>query len=403
VLITAADIIFFWVARMVMAGYEFMGQSPSATSTSTASCATAGPQDVEVARQLARPDRRHGRVRRRRAALHHRLAGAAGQDVRYDREKTELGRNFANKVWNATRFALINLEGAELSTWDEGAAPADLDLPSRWILSRLQSAIDETRAALEEYRFNDAASAIYRFLWGEVCDWYLELVKPALYGEDAAAKNRVGTTLVTVLDRVMRLLHPFMPYLTEEIWQALPMQRPTDSIMVAPYPQSVDAWRDADAEELVAVLIDTVTAVRGIRSEFGIAPRDEVTVRVAASGAAERLEHVRPFVANLARVAAIEILAGDARPTGEATAAIAGLGEIFVPLGDSVDRAAVAERMQRERAKIEKELKGVDAKLTRPDFVDKAPPDIVDKEREKAAALRERRDVLGRHLAALRS
>ncbi len=402
VLITAADIIFFWVARMVMAGYELTGQSPfrdvylnsivrDGKGRKMSKSLGNSPDPIDVMDEYGAD------------ALRFTVVSLApiGQDVRFDRDKTELGRNFANKIWNATRFALMNLGDVELSTWDEVAAPSDLDLPSRWILSRLQSAIDDTRRAFDEYRFNDAASAIYRFLWGEVCDWYVELIKPTLYGDDVAAKQRVGTTLVTVLDRVMRLLHPFMPYLTEEIWQALPLRRPTDSIMIAPYPQPVDAWRDARAEQLATVLIDTVTAVRAIRSEFTIAPRDAVTVRVAASeeGAA-RVGEVRAFVENLAR-AAVEILPGDARPTGEPTAAVAGLGEIFVPLGDSVDRPAIAERMQRERAKIDKELKGVDAKLARPDFVDKAPPDIVEKEREKAAALRDRRGVLDRHLAAL--
>jgi len=402
-LATGADIIFFWVARMVMAGYEFMGEAPfrdvylnsivrDGKGRKMSKSLGNSPDPIDVMDQYGAD------------ALRFTIVSLAptGQDVRFDRDKTEFGRNFANKIWNATRFALMNLEGAALSTWDESTAPADLDLPSRWILSRLQSVIDETRRALDEYRYNDAASILYRYLWGEVCDWYLELIKPALYGDDAAAKAVVGSTLVTVLDRVMRLLHPFMPYLTEEIWQALPMHRPVDSIMVAPYPSSVSAWRDENAEQVVAALTDTITAVRAIRSEFSIAPKEPVVIRIAANGHAQRVDALRPFVENLARVSAIEILDGDARPTGEPSAAIPGLGEIFVPLGDSVDRAAVSERMERERAKIDKELKGVDGKLARPDFVDKAPPDIVEKEREKAATLRDRRDVLGRHLAALK-
>ncbi len=401
-LATGADIIFFWVARMVMAGCEFMGEVPfrdvylnsivrDGKGRKMSKSLGNSPDPIDVMNQYGAD------------ALRFTIVSLAplGQDVRFDADKTEFGRNFANKIWNATRFALMNLEGADLSTWNEASAPLDLDLPSRWILSRLQTVVDETRSAIDEYRFSDAASSIYRFLWGEVCDWYVELIKPALYGDDLRAKTLVGTTLVTVLDRVMRLLHPFMPYLTEEIWQALPMQRSVDSIMIAPYPQAVAAWRDERAEEVVAALTDTVTAVRAIRSEFGIAPREPLTVRIVANGHAERIEELRGFVENLARVSAIEILHGDERPTGEPSAAIAGLGEIFVPLGDSVDRAAVSERMQRERAKIDKELKAVEGKLGRPDFVDKAPADIVEKEREKAAALHERRAVLERHLAAL--
>ncbi len=403
-LATGADIIFFWVARMVMAGYEFMGECPfsdvylnsivrDGKGRKMSKSLGNSPNPIDVMDEYGAD------------ALRFTIVSLAptGQDVRFEREKTEFGRNFANKIWNATRFALMNLEGADLTTWEEGTRPQGLDLPSRWILSRLQSAIDETRSALDDYRFNDAASTIYRFLWGEVCDWYVELIKPTLYGEDLAAKTMVGTTLVTVLDRVMRLLHPFMPYLTEEIWQALPMHRDSDSIMIARFPEAVEVWRDQDAEQVVSVLIDTVTAVRGIRSEFLLSPKDPVVVSVAAnSGRADRIDQVRSFVENLGRVGGIEILEGEERPTGQASAAIVGLGEIFVPLGDSVDRSAVSERMEREKAKIEKELKGVDKKLSRPDFVNKAPADIVEKERQKAETLRDRARVLDGHLAALR-
>src|SRR5262249_44359956 len=155
--------------------------------------------------------------------------------VRYDAEKTEFGRNFANKIWNAARFALMNLGEANLAPWTADAAPGATSLPDRWILSRLQAAIEETRAALAVYRFNDAASTLYRFIWGEGCDWYLELIKPTLYGADEAAKAATRRTLLTVLDQTMRLLHPCMPFISEEIWQALPMQPPTASIMIASY------------------------------------------------------------------------------------------------------------------------------------------------------------------------
>ncbi len=400
-LATGADIIFFWVARMVMAGYELTGQCPFADvylnsivrdgkGRKMSKSLGNSPDPIDVMDQYGAD------------ALRFTIVSLApvGQDVRFDREKAELGRNFANKVWNATRFALTSLEGVELSTWPENAAPAELDLPSRWILSRLQSVVGGIRVALDEYRYNDAATLIYRYLWGEVCDWYVELIKPTLYGDDVEAKERVGTTLVTVLDRVMRLLHPIMPFLTEEIWQSLPMTRTVESIVIAPYPQPVEAWRDDRAEEDAAALLGAVGAVRSVRSEFSIAQRQPLSIRIAADGNSERIEAIRVFVENLARVDGIEIL-GEERPSGEPTVAVDGLGEIFVPLGDAVDRAAVSERMQRERGKIEKELVGIEKKLARPSFVEKAPAEIVAKEREKAAALQGRRDVLDGHLAAL--
>ncbi len=401
-LVTAADIIFFWVARMVMAGYEFMGECPfgdvylnsivrDGKGRKMSKSLGNSPDPIAVMDEFGAD------------ALRFTIVSLApiGQDVRFDRDKTEFGRNFANKIWNATRFALMNLEGADLATWPEQAKPDGLSLPSRWILSRLQTVVEEVRTALDEYRYNDAASSIYRYLWGEVCDWYVELIKPALYGDDAEAKRLVGTTLVTVLDRVMRLLHPFMPYLTEEIWQALPMQRPVESIVIAPFPEAVDAWRDSEAEQTVQAMMDTVTAVRAIRSEFSIAPKEPLTLRVATESP-DRLEAIRGYVANLARVDSIEALQQGAQPSGEPSAAIVGLGNIFVPLGDSVDRDAVSERMLREQGKIDKELAAVDKKLARPSFVEKAPADIVEKEREKAATLRGRREELERHLAALR-
>jgi valyl-tRNA synthetase len=402
-LVTAADIIFFWVARMVMAGYEFMGDCPF-RDVYLNSILRDG-QGRKMSKSLGNsPDPLDVIDRYGADALRFTVVSLApiGQDVRFSEEKTEFGRNFANKIWNATRFALMNLDRAPVEPWDD-QRPGDLALPDRWILSRLQAAIDDARAALEAYRFNDAATALYRFVWGELCDWYVELIKPALYGGDEAAKGMTRRTLVTVLDHVMRLLHPFMPFVTEEIWQALPMRRPTASIMIAPYPRSSDARRDAEAEAVIGRLIEAVTALRNIRSELGIAPTTMLSVRVAADGSAETVRRLEGFIKVLARVSDVEVLAGEARPSGEPSAVVAGLGELFVPLRGTVDAAAVLERLERDLAKVLKELKGVESKLGRSDFVEKAPQDIVEKERQRANALRDRRVTLERHLTALRT
>ena len=271
-LVTAADIIFFWVARMIMAGYEFMGDCPFRDVYLNS--IVRDDQGRKMSKSLGNsPDPLDVIDKYGADALRFTIVSLApvGQDVRFSADKTEFGRNFANKIWNATRFALMNLGGEPVEPWGD-ERPADLPLPDRWILSRLQAAIDDARAALEAYRLSDAATALYRFVWGEFCDWYVELIKPALYGDDEAAKEKMRRTLVTVLDQVMRLLHPFMPFVTEEIWQALPMRRPTASIMIAPYPQSSDGRRDAEAEAAIGRLIEAVTALRNIRSELGIAP-----------------------------------------------------------------------------------------------------------------------------------
>jgi valyl-tRNA synthetase len=399
-LVTAADIIFFWVARMVMAGYEFMGECPfqdvylnsivrDGRGLKMSKSLGNSPDPLDVIDQYGADAMRFTIV----------SLAPVGQDVRYDVEKTEFGRNFANKIWNATRFALMHLGDDPLEPWGENP-PATLGLPDRWILSRADAVAGDVRGAFAAFRLNDAATILYRFIWGELCDWYLELVKPALYGDDAGAKAGVRRTLLTVLDRVMRLLHPFMPFLTEEVWQALPMRRLVASLVIAPYPHP-GVWRDADSEEAVGRLIDTVTAIRNIRSELGIAPGTPVpVVRIAADGRVDEVRRLEGFIRALARVASVELLAGEARPSGEPSAVVAGLGEVFVPL-QGVDVAAVRERLARDLAKVEKDLKGVEAKLARPDFVERAPEEIVAKERERAASLQERRGVLARHVATL--
>ncbi|MEO8602544.1 MAG: valine--tRNA ligase [bacterium] len=401
-LVTAADIIFFWVARMVMAGYELTGECPfqdvylnsivrDGQGRKMSKSLGNSPDPIDVIDQYGADALRFTVV----------SIAPVGQDVRFDLDKTEFGRNFANKIWNAARFALMHLQADDAAHGDT-PAPAVLGLADRWILSRLQAVIEETRSALAAYRFNDAASALYRFIWGEVCDWYLELSKPALYGADEAAKQAARATLTTVLDHTMRLLHPFMPFLSEEIWQVLPIARPTATICIAPYPHVDATQRDADAEARVGQLIDTVGAIRNIRAELGIAPTTGLAVSIAADGGAERVRAIEDFIKVLAKVQAVELL-GAERPSGEPSTVVPGLGEVFVSLRGVVDPAAVRERLEKDLAKAEKELKGVDAKLSRSDFVDKAPVDVVDKERAKATALRERQAKLGKHLDVLRA
>ncbi len=392
-LVTAADIIFFWVARMVMAGYEFTGVSPfrdvylnsivrDGQGRKMSKSLGNSPDPIDIIDQYGADAMRFTIV----------SLAPVGQDVRYDADKTEFGRNFANKIWNAARFALMNL--GDLAPGPDGP-DASLALPDRWILSRLQAVIAETREALAAYRFNDAASTLYRFIWGEVCDWYLELAKPTLYGTDDAAKTATRRTLVTVLDQTMRLLHPFMPFITEEIWQALPIDRPAVSIMIAEYPRPTEAARDLEAENRVEQLIAAVTAIRNIRAELGIAPTTPVRIAVRHSIGLEDSIKV------LAKVSDVEVLGDVPRPHGEPSAMIAGWGELTVSLRGVVDRTAVRERLQRDLGKADKELAGVAAKLARSDFVEKAPADVVDKERQRAAALEERRATLKRHLAQL--
>jgi valyl-tRNA synthetase len=398
-LITAADIIFFWVARMVMAGYEFMGEKPFGEV-----CFNSIIRDLQgrkMSKSLGNsPDPLDVIATYGADALRFTIVSLAppGEDVRYAVEKTELGRHFANKIWNAARFVLMNIEGP---TTDADLPRQAAALPERWILSRLEAVIEEVRAAFAAYRFNDAALALYQFIWHEYCDWYVEMSKGALYGTDAARRRQVQAVLVHALEQALRLLHPFMPFITEEIWQALPVPRGTASIMIAPYPRAEANRRDPDAEQIMTHLIETVRGVRNIRSELGIPANAALSIHVAVDGRGDEVKELTPYVQALARVESVELLDAGERPSGEPSALVEGLGEIFVALRGVVEAAEVRKRLERDLAKVEKELAGVDTKLQRPDFIDRAPADIVDKERQRAGSLRARQATLRRHLAVL--
>ena len=403
-LITAADIIFFWVARMVMAGYEFMGECPFQDVYFNS--IVRDTQRRKMSKSLGNsPDPLDLIDTYGADALRFTIVSLAplGEDVIFADEKTEFGRNFANKIWNAARFCLMNVEGT-VATDRLLAQRAAWSLPERWIVSRLQTVTDEVRAAVDAYRYNEAAMLLYRFIWGEFCDWFVELSKLSLYGDDTGAKERTQAALLHTLEQILRLLHPFMPFVTEEIWQALPLARAAESIMVAPYPQADQALRDPDAEQAVTRLIDIVRAVRNIRSELGIAPTTAVSARIVPSAAGDGtgIAAIEPYAKALGRVTDVELLAADQRPTDEPSAIVEGVGELFVPLRGAVDAAEVRKRLENELNKVTKELNGVEAKLGRPDFVAKAPEEVVGKERARAAALGERRGTLSRHLETLR-
>jgi len=401
-LVTGADIIFFWVARMVMAGYELTGQCPF--SDVYFNSIIRDLQGRKMSKSLGNsPDPLDVISKYGADALRFTVISLAppGEDVKYSAEKTDLGRHFANKIWNAARFVLMNLGDEVIPGLD--ALPRDIwGLQERWIVSRLQQTITDVRAAYDNFRFNDAALAIYKFIWNDYCDWYVERSKKALYGDDPAQKRIAQVVLANVLEQALRLLHPIMPFVTEEIWQALPVKRAKDSLVLSTYPVVVEAWRDADSERRVQPLIAYQNAVRGIRSEFEIPNSVQAKVlwvpdpRVEAEAALTDVLSV----SDVLRVD-VERITATARPEGTPSAVIEGLGEICVPLGGLVDAAALRTRFERELGKLEKELAGIEAKLGRADFVSKAPAEIVADVQQKAAAARERAAMLRQHLGVL--
>jgi len=379
VLVTGFDIIFFWVARMAMLGLHFMKAEPFRHVYIHALIRDAEGQKMSKSKGNV-VDPLAIMTKYGTDAFRFTLAAfaAQGRDIRISDERVEGYRNFANKLWNAARLVLSNLEG-----YDPGGDTGPAGLPGRWIESRLHATIHDVRAALEAYRFNDAAGAIYQFLWNDFCDWYLEIAKTALYrAESPAERQRVQHTLVTVLEATLRLLHPFMPFITEELWQRLPHDG--ESIMVAAYPKASRTGPDAEAERQMGALIQAVTVIRNIRGEMRISPAQTLTAVVKASAAEAPLLRVHAgLIETLAR-ARVTIDPQATRSRASALG-VAGASEIYVELEGLVDLGAERQRLEKEIKRAADAIAFTRGKLARPDFTERAPAEIVDKEREKLA------------------
>ncbi len=394
-LVTGFDILFFWVARMAMLGIKFMGEVPFRDVYLHALIRDLEGQKMSkikgnIIDPLDLMDK-YGTD-----ALRFTLAALAGQgrDIRFGEERVEAYRNFANKLWNAARFVLTNLED-----YDPAARNvAEPGLTDRWILSRLAGAIGKVRKALTAYRFNDAAGAAYEFVWHEFCDWYLECAKWSLYrSDDPAARCRTQKTLADVLETTLRLLHPFMPFITEEIWQRLP--HAGASIMLAPFPKAPKKAHDAPAEKDMALLIGVVTAIRNIRGEMRIPPSTTLraVLRPGSRPAAKLLTSHAPLVQTLARSEATVDPRAKRPPTS--AMAIAGGVECFVHLEGLVDFEAELQRLRKELRKVEEQLSFLEGKLRNKEFKAKAPAEVV--EREKARLV-EQREIRAKLQASLR-
>jgi valyl-tRNA synthetase len=404
VLSTGFDILFFWVARMAMLGIKFMGDVPFRHVYIHALIRDAEGQKMSKSKGNV-VDPLHVMDKFGTDAFRFTLAALAaqGRDIRLAEERIEGYRNFANKIWNAARLVLSNLEGYDPALARRGT-PSVAD---RWIRSRLTEATAQVRKAIDGYRFNDAASAVYQFLWHEYCDWYLEIAKRSLYQpESPAARAVTQHTLVEVLETTLRLLHPFMPFISEELWQRLPhtgdsVPAPARSIMIAPFPKASRKARDPEAERLMAPLLDVVSAIRTIRSESRISPAVElaVTVRPASPAVATSLVSSAGIIGGRAR-AAITIAADGARPASSAMATTPS-GDVLVRLEGVVDFDAERQRLRKEIEKARKEIAFLEGKLGRPEFVERAPAEVVERERARLTEQRETERKLAASLAAL--
>jgi len=402
-LVTGFDILFFWVARMMMMGLHFMGDVPFREVYIHALVRDAQGQKMSKSKgnvidPLTVIDA-YGTD-----AFRFTLAAfaAQGRDIKLAEERIAGYRNFANKLWNAARFALMNLEGFDPVAVDAGSlvySNAD-----RWILYRLNEAAREVNASLAEYRYNDAASTLYRFTWSEFCDWYIELVKDDLYRGEPERRQTARYILWQVLEELLRMLHPFMPFITEEIWQALPGEKECPSIMQASYPQPTSE-RDAfyaGANEMELVM-EVIRGIRNIRGEMEVAPSREIAA-ILDCGSLESLNLLKQnevYIMSLARLSDLAIGQGIERPN-DASLQVARDVEIIVPLKGLVDVEEEEKRLLKEIAKIEKEIDLFSKKLENPSFVDRAPAEIVAREREKLAEVTSKKRVLEESLEKIR-
>lgn len=390
VLVTGYDIIFFWVARMIFMGLEFQKEIPfrhvfihglvrDPQGRKMSKSLGNGIDPLEVIEKYGADTLRFTLV----------TGNTPGNDMRFYWERVESSRNFANKIWNASRFMLMNLEG-----FDPAIRPQSLTLADRWILSRYAGTVQAVTANLENFELGEAARQIYEFIWNEFCDWYIELAKSRLYNKEAAGERAAAQyVLWYVLEHTLRLLHPFMPFLSEEIWQHLPHQG--ESLLIAAWPKAKPELLDAGAEQGMAAIMEVIKSIRNMRAEVNVPPgkKSEVILQVA-----EELEGL--FKANvqyLKTMAAgepVEICpVSQAKPENAMAAVVSGV-EIYLPLRGLIDVDKEKARLNKDMEALDKEITRVSGKLANAGFVAKAPADVIEKERAKEREFREKRTAL---------
>jgi len=387
-LITGFDILFFWVARMMMMGIYVMKDVPF--------------HDVYL-HALVRDEKGEkmskskGNVidpivmieRYGTDAFRFTLAAytAQGRDVRMSPERIEGYKFFVNKIWNAAKLTL-----GSLADFDPSAPCTTADsLPERWIKARLNKAVADVQAALDEYRFNDAAASIYHFIWHEYCDWYLEISKPALYGKAGQEQKQVTQrTLKEVFGIMLKLLHPFMPFVTEELWQAL-HNSDEHSIMVSAFPVIHEAWDDQAAVEEMEMLMEMITSVRNIRGEMRIPPSRKLKALISAADEQTKkvIEAGAGYIVNLANLESMEVGVNLKEPPQVATGVV-GQARIYVPLAGIVDISEEKARLEKEMAKVGKDLEQSARKLANHDFRAKAAPEVIAREEDKLKSFQDK-------------
>ena len=396
-LVTAYDIIFFWVARMIFSGIEAMGQTPfdtvmihglirDAQGRKMSKSLGNGVDPLEVIDVYGADALRFSLA----------MGISPGNDSRFSTEKVEAARNFANKVWNASRFVLMNLQARE---------PIDPDallLPDRWILSRLQKTVAEVSAHMEDCDFGLSANRIYEFTWSEFCDWYIELSKSRLTGEDEVQKRNVRAVLCTVLESVLKLLHPFMPFLTEEVYQHLPDT--SGMLILAKWPEVEPAYAYETEERQMEGLMEIIRTIRNLRAEMKVAPnkRTHVTL-IPEAGWEDAIAVAEPYLQRLAGSSSVTVGQKGEASAEKTVGAVCASAEIRIPLGELVDVEKEIARLEKDRASLAAEIDRADARLNNPGFTGKAPAALVEQEREKLVTNRTMLHSLEQRIAELKA
>lgn len=399
-LVTGYDIIAFWVSRMIFQGVEFTGTRPfqdvlihglvrDAEGRKMSKSLGNGVDPMDVIEQYGAD------------ALRYFLStgSSPGQDLRYSTEKVEAVWNFANKIWNASRFALMNMDGMK---YEEIDLTGEKSVADAWILTRLNETIETVTRLSDRYEFGEVGRALYNFIWDDFCDWYIEMAKLPLYGEDEAAKKMTRSVLAHVLDQTMRLLHPFMPFITEEIWQNLPHKG--ESIVTASWPTVRDDLNFQEQADEMKLLSEIIRSVRTIRAEVQTPMSKKVPLILSAKDekALATLENNAAYIEKFCNPETLEIGLRLDAPEKAMSAVVTG-AELFLPLQGLIDIDAELARLEKELAKWEKEVKLVQGKLSNERFVTKAPEAVVAEERAKEADYLEKRDTVIKRLEELKN
>ena len=379
VMVTGYDIIFFWVARMIFSGMEQMKKEPFHTvfihglvrdsqGRKMSKSLGNGIDPLEMAEKYGADALRFNLI----------TGNSPGNDMRFYVEKCEAMRNFCNKIWNASRFVMMNL------TVEDNHLPETLETEDKWILSKLNRVVKEVCDNMDSFELGVAAGKIYDFIWDDYCDWYIELTKPRLNGDDEAAKESAQRVLLYVLVEILKLLHPFMPFITEKIWQALPHEG--DALMMQSYPEYSEALNFPEDEANFGMVMDAIKAVRARRSEMNVPPSRKSHL-IIVTDKAKAFSDGEKFICKLAYASGVEVRAELPESTDGMVSVITDNARMFMPMAELVDLEKERARMEKELANAKKQLDGQNAKLANENFVSRAPEKVVNAEREKKAKL----------------